>query len=388
MNDSLPNPDTPLAFLPPVTAAQFEGFRYLNIATLGANIWDILIHSGQEYRMMRKSTLSIPTLAYYVSRIMGLAYVTVCAVMVVGLVPNCQAIQVALGWCYVAQLGASSGLFFLRAKAIFRGYNKVIAFYALLWVCNAGIAFSVPFAISGGHIANTMYCIATSIRSFSASTLIVSFVHDTLIVLGITWKFALATRTTQGPTSTLMGRIRHILGYGLPEFSKAVLQGGLQYYIVTVAGNIICMALILSPSVPTVLRAMFTNPASALEAAMACRVYREIKLGIIENDPTVVYSRSIRFRTPTLPTHRMGESGGKNEMLTTLSFATTTQPAIETFALTSMTTHLSDRGVHVQKEIKSTYDGESAEGGHSISRQDSGPSLGSGPIIKKASFLA
>jgi len=147
MNETLPNPNTPLAFLPPDIAGQFESFRYLNMATLGANIWDILIHSGQEYRMMKKSALSIPTLAYYVSRIMGLAYVAVSVVDGVVRVPSCQAIQVAVGWCYVAQLCASSGLFFLRAKAIFHGNKNIIACYFFLWLCNAGISFEVPFAI-------------------------------------------------------------------------------------------------------------------------------------------------------------------------------------------------------------------------------------------------
>ena len=48
--------------------------------------------------------------------------------------------------------------------------------------------------------------------------------------------------------------------------------------------NIVAMVLILTPSVPPVLRAMFAIPNAALQNAMACRVYRQLKLGLIRED--------------------------------------------------------------------------------------------------------
>ena len=45
--------------------------------------------------------------------------------------------------------------------------------------------------------------------------------------------------------------------------------------------NIVSMVVILTPSVPPIVRAMFTVPNVALQNTMACRVYRLLKLGII-----------------------------------------------------------------------------------------------------------
>ncbi len=51
------------------------------------------------------------------------------------------------------------------------------------------------------------------------------------------------------------------------------------------------MAVILAPSVPPVLRAMFSIPNIALQNAMACRVFRLLKLGLITDaGPTLFTS--------------------------------------------------------------------------------------------------
>jgi len=283
------------------------------IATLGAYLWDILSHLGQEYRMLRKFTFSLPMIVYYTSRIGGLLYIVTSTAFQVSPVGHCQALQIALGWCYVVQLSSSSALFFLRARAIFLDYPKVVAGYAFLWFCNAGLSMVVPFTIQGAHIGNTNRCINTSIKPFVAATFIVSFVHDTLVFAGISYKFA--TSTPMAKTSeTAVGKLRAVLGFDLPKFSKKVLQGGQQYYLITVGGNIVCMACILSPKLPPFLQAMFTIPNSALETSMACRVYREIKLGILTSDPTML---SRTTRTTTLPVfvarRGMQGSGGTDD---------------------------------------------------------------------------
>ena len=47
--------------------------------------------------------------------------------------------------------------------------------------------------------------------------------------------------------------------------------------------NIISLVVILSSSVPPVIRAVFTVPNVMVQNSMACRVYRLLKLGIITN---------------------------------------------------------------------------------------------------------
>ncbi|KAF7364070.1 hypothetical protein MSAN_01065800 [Mycena sanguinolenta] len=48
------NPSTPLAFLPPTLASQFEVSRYVYAATLGAYVWDIGLNLGNDYALLVK----------------------------------------------------------------------------------------------------------------------------------------------------------------------------------------------------------------------------------------------------------------------------------------------------------------------------------------------
>ena len=49
--------------------------------------------------------------------------------------------------------------------------------------------------------------------------------------------------------------------------------------------NILTVVSILAPSFPPVLHAMFTVPNIALTNAMACRVYRQLRLGLLMDHP-------------------------------------------------------------------------------------------------------
>ena len=71
--------------------------------------------------------------------------------------------------------------------------------------------------------------------------------------------------------------------------------------------NIVSMVVILTPSVPPIIRAMFTVPNVALQNTMACRVYRLLKLGIIRDDTeslTLRSERSDNFKLPYIVNRR------------------------------------------------------------------------------------
>jgi len=86
------------------------------------------------------------------------------------------------------------------------------------------------------------------------------------------------------------GRLRTFFNLnkkGLPAFSQALLQSGQQYYLITVGFNVLSTAMILAPaSIPPLFHVMFTIPNVAINNAMACRVYRDIKFGLISSRNT------------------------------------------------------------------------------------------------------
>lgn len=76
-------------------------------------------------------------------------------------------------------------------------------------------------------------------------------------------------------------------------------------YRATVGLNLVAAIVILTTSVPPVVRAMFSIPNIALQNAMACRVYRQLKVGLIRDQPSPVVVTS-RISAGTMQFSRSG----------------------------------------------------------------------------------
>ncbi|KAF8881796.1 hypothetical protein BD779DRAFT_1545358 [Infundibulicybe gibba] len=281
------NFETPMAFLPKQDADRYEVSRHIYLATLGAFIWDILTHLPEEYKLVFKSRLALPTMAYFFSRIASLAYIITSVVFQISTVRSCQALQVVIGWCYCAAISSSSFLFFFRVRALFEGQLIIVVFFFISWLAVLGGTMIVPFSITGSHIGNTQYCINTSIKPVNSAAVAISSFNDAKLVLAaVSWRIIVSMSLEE----SFRGRLRTLVGRGsLPTLSKAVLQSGQQYYFITVGSNILTLVMILIPGIPPVYHAMFAVPNVMLMNSMACRVYRQIKFGHI---PTV-YSMGV-----------------------------------------------------------------------------------------------
>ncbi|KAH7910122.1 hypothetical protein BJ138DRAFT_1009500 [Hygrophoropsis aurantiaca] len=292
----LPNPYTPLAWLEPSLAAQFEASCYLYVAVLGAFIWDWLIALPEEYRMIRTSKLRLPIIMYYVSRFGALAWIMTNLVSQVGSVPDCEKLQNAIGASYVFASPSTSALFFFRVRAVFDRSKIVIACFAIMWLGVLGSSFLVPFAIQAQHIGNTQRCINSSVKNWAGTPIITNTIYATLVFLAISLKLMSMTMI-DSPTGS--DRVKSFIrGDGLPRFSRLLFKSGQQYYFATFGTNILALLMILLPTTPPVFQAMFTIPSVALESSMACRVFRSVKLGVIMDSPTTMVTEdsSVTFR--------------------------------------------------------------------------------------------
>lgn len=218
---------------------------------------------------------------------------------VVSPVGDCQTLETIIGWGLVAGTATTTLLFFIRVRAIFIGSKWVIRFFALLWLANLGAVIAVPFALSSAHIGPTSFCMNTGVKSWTAVTLIITAINDTLVFAFVS--YVLITTTTSTPPGIKNAAKAFFMGKDLPEISRVLLQGGQQYYLyvlihmfftplnsissMTVGVNVFTMVLKVIPSVPPIYRAMFSSPNLALENSMACRVYRNIKFGISRDPP-------------------------------------------------------------------------------------------------------
>ncbi|KAI6009895.1 hypothetical protein EDC04DRAFT_841134 [Pisolithus marmoratus] len=148
------------------------------------------------------------------------------ALLLTGPVSDCGAVAVGVVTCQVMSSAAASYLFLKRAHAVYFGHKFFHHIFSFLWLVGVGTSCAVFAGArnSSLEIANTKHCI----RHRTWSALSIAFVDpvlfDTLVYLAITYKI-LSAHTKRGGWKVFSS------GIALPHFSRAVLQGGQQYYL-------------------------------------------------------------------------------------------------------------------------------------------------------------
>lgn len=115
------------------------------------------------------------------------------------------------------------------------------------------------------------------------------------------------------------------------------------------------MVVILTPSVPPVLRAMFSIPNVALQNAMACRVYRQLKLGLIREVPTMGGGSSHHTGNLSAPI-RLVPPSRSNVSVTNIdskNFHTSTRGDVESIAMPELHTNspMENKGVPLPMRV-------------------------------------
>ncbi|EJC99638.1 uncharacterized protein FOMMEDRAFT_93095 [Fomitiporia mediterranea MF3/22] len=286
---SLPNPETALAFLPPSIASQLEVARPIAAASLGAFIWDILSNVPSDYKLLFEHRITFTTVVYLLSRQATIPSRGL-SIYLLSLVGDCQALQIAFSICFAIAVPLTSLLFFFRVRAVFNDNKPIVAFFGFLWVSVLAGCITVPFATRGVHIGPTVFCILTGVKTYSATGIVISAVNDTLVLVAI----SLRILYNASIDDNVGARVKAFWNGGaLPKLSKSILQSGQQYYLITVGGNVLTMVMILTPSVKPIYRAMFTIPNVTIENCMACKVFRDIKFGVIEPSGSSLFQSSI-----------------------------------------------------------------------------------------------
>ncbi|KAJ6476981.1 hypothetical protein C8R45DRAFT_1158196 [Mycena sanguinolenta] len=292
----LPNPFTPLAFLPPALATQFEVSQYLFAATLGAYVWDIGLNLGNDYALLFKYKVRFPTIVYFMSRAFTLAYILTS--LQVAPIKNCNAVAVGLAICLVLSQTSTAMLFFLRATAIWYPSKLAYTVFSVLWIAVLGAGITAPLGAHAVHIGPTTQCIITAPPAVTEVVVIMPLINDTAIFLAINYRIL---AHTIGVDSS-MARLRVFLGgTGMSDLSQALLQTGQHFYLIVVVTHIALLVLLNRPHLSPTYHGMLAVPGLALVNAMACLVFRRIKLGIITTDGTSITGRTGDFHAAANP---------------------------------------------------------------------------------------
>lgn len=295
----LPNPFTPMAFLPPDLAFHLTVCTHIVVGTTAVIIWDIINNLSGDYRLLFKHKIGPATIAYIISRISTLIFVLSTSIFLTLPTGNCTKFDKILDAFFPVSVPASSLLFFFRMRAVFAGNNLMVASAFFLWLVSFAGTMTVAFGVEGINIGPTNYCVVSSAKSYIALSGILPFVHDTFVLLSISWKMMM---NTYEDNSLKNGFRTVVFGDYLPAFSRALLQDGQMYYLVTVCSNLLAVVMVYMP-VPIVYRTVFSCPNTVLMNIMACRVYRNTKFGLYKNSVALSTSRytSEDRSGPTIP---------------------------------------------------------------------------------------
>ncbi|KZP16264.1 hypothetical protein FIBSPDRAFT_794691 [Athelia psychrophila] len=314
------NPYTPLAFLPPAIADQYEAVGYVYIATLAAYVWDWLLALPEEYKIFRRGRLSPANIAYLLSRIGSLGFCVTTVVWAVAPVAHCQALEYIICSFYEVSLPATSLLFFFRVKAVYGNARVITFFFGALWFSVLGLSILLMLAVQSDHIPHTLRCKEAFVREFGSVPTIITAVYDTLVFTAISAR--VVSHTLNGDTWAARAR-SFVHGDGLYSLSKALLRGGQLYYFATIGISIVNTVLTMGTSFPDELRLLFGPPTVALPSAMACYVFRAVLLGVIDDDglgfgaggagtgqTTLRFERAVGFQTDGIALRDLGGPSG------------------------------------------------------------------------------
>ncbi|CAL1694472.1 unnamed protein product [Somion occarium] len=284
--NSLPNPLAPAAWLSPNLALQYEVAKGVFWIVLGAWTWDLLTAVGDDIQMFRNSKLeaAFNYAVYVLSRIFTFGFILGSLIFECGLTAHqdCLVPFNVLAWFGTCAIPSNSLLFFLRVRGVFFHDRWIVAGFFVLWLSTLS-ALVEPFGFKTGHIGPTPYCLIADVAKFTSAGYIAVAIFDTSVFVGISLRML-----SNSIEQTWRGRFKMFFsGRCTGKVSRALLQTGQLYYLVTVWVNLVLTVILLMSLISPTSEAMFTVPNIALQNVMACRVFRLLKLGYIQKDATI-----------------------------------------------------------------------------------------------------
>ncbi|KAJ7465953.1 hypothetical protein FB451DRAFT_1369758 [Mycena latifolia] len=275
-----------ITLLPPELARQVQIASYVCIGALAISVWDILNNITLEYRLLTKTRFGFPLLAYFLARLGSLGYVL--GLTLLGTYPlgRCGVAYRVIDSFYPVALSSICLLFFFRVRAIYGRTRLVTTIFGLLWLGVLGTAMTIPFGGDALPIGPTKYCLISKLAPYVGACAIMVTVHDTAVFLAISYR--LVTNTYAVHTHTELLRALFSGAY-LPSFSKSLFVDGQVYYMISVISNIVVTIMVYA-NVSPLYRGFLAIPNLTLTSAMACRVYRNTKLGLTRESGNMTLS--------------------------------------------------------------------------------------------------
>ncbi|KAJ3487273.1 hypothetical protein NLI96_g3638 [Meripilus lineatus] len=253
----------------------------ISISVFVAWTWDGILSFGDDVKLFKDYKFSLAHMIYLLARATMLCFLTFNMVFIVfpgGCIPHLTGV---VAWLNMTTVPFNSLLFVIRIRAVFRGEILIQAFFFTFWLVVLASALTQPFCITWAWVSAKFNCAPTLSQPYCISSSVGMMAHDTLVFFAISAKLVAHHWM---PLASRSQKFRAFFsGKGLPQISKLLLQTGQLYYFITVLVNIGTIVVVLTPSIPDWYKALNLVHSSAISNFIACRVYREVKLGAMNN---------------------------------------------------------------------------------------------------------
>ncbi|KAF5372173.1 hypothetical protein D9758_004996 [Tetrapyrgos nigripes] len=298
-----------LALLPPDIARSAQVTIYVQVGALGMFIWDILMNLRGDYQIIvgpvphHASSLAgcnsnkmiprigLPTVVYFISRLMTLGSQLSLTLFMIAPVP-CTPTTHIIGVTSHLSMASTTLLFFFRVSALYHSHPYIRAIFFSFWIITVGLT----------SVANLLYtdvatlslpgmqtqCVPLKFqRIFALIPALAILLHDTLVFLAISYKLYMNAHLAESSSNArgLGSRTGAFFfpGKKLPAFSRALLKDGQVYYLISSLCSTAVVALLLAPNVNDYYSLFLTPVEFAVLNSMACHVFRNVKLGRIQD---------------------------------------------------------------------------------------------------------
>ncbi|KZP23855.1 hypothetical protein FIBSPDRAFT_447784 [Athelia psychrophila] len=174
-------------------------------------------------------------------------------------------------------LPTASLLFYIRLSAIYLHDKRAMVFFGLLW--SAVMGYFVYDTVQSHEQFVLIHSISPGKNH--AWIYITNAIFDTLVYLAISWKLAAFSTSDDSYKQRLLS---FTTGDGLLGLTKALLRGGQIYYFTTISIGVANIIFLLSNLIKSeALQGMLAAPHVTIASILACRIFRELKLGILPN---------------------------------------------------------------------------------------------------------
>uniref|UniRef100_A0A8H8CMZ3 Transmembrane protein n=1 Tax=Psilocybe cubensis TaxID=181762 RepID=A0A8H8CMZ3_PSICU len=294
------NPTTPLAYLPPSVAFEYCVATYIVVGTLAVLIWDFLNNLFAEYSLLTCHKVKFHSYIYYISRFAVLLFSATASTVIFQTSPveNCDLLSMFSIWMFFISVPSTSLLFFFRVRALYIDRRYLLCVFFFLWLSVLG--GSLATSLSQGKatkIGPSAYCLGGSMKSYSSAVGTMVIINDTVVFLAISRYLANIAHEHEYLLSTKSLKT-YVLGTDLPHFSRTFLQDGQLYYLTTIFFSFATTVVLNINSIPLAYRAVAGVPNAVLMNIMACRVYRNTRLGFYKEDTTQVLNTISTETTP------------------------------------------------------------------------------------------